>query len=109
MLKDFGEGKFNTIVMTSIGEEGLDIPKVDVVVFYEPIPSVIRHVQRKGRTGRLEKGKVIILMTKGTRDEAYRWSAHHKQNRMYKTLDELKKNVNSLLYKEKKQSSLNKF
>ena len=55
VLEEFREGKFNVIVATSIGEEGLDIPKVDLVIFYEPIPSAIRHIQRRGRTGRLEK------------------------------------------------------
>ena len=46
---------------TSIAEEGLDIPEVDLVVFYEPIPSEIRYIQRKGRTGRNAAGSVIIL------------------------------------------------
>lgn len=50
MLERFRNGEFNVIVMTSVGEEGLDIPKVDLVVFFEPVPSAIRHIQRKGRT-----------------------------------------------------------
>ncbi|MGM5487637.1 MAG: DEAD/DEAH box helicase [Nanobdellota archaeon] len=94
MLDDFREGKFNTIIMTSVGEEGLDIPKVDEVVFFEPVPSVIRHVQRRGRTGRQDKGAVYVLIAKKTRDEAYRWSAKHKERRMYSALKELKKNMN---------------
>ncbi len=77
----------------SVAEEGLDIPKVDKVIFYEPIPSAIRSIQRRGRTGRLESGEVTILMTAGTRDEAYRWSAHHKEKRMYTSLDKLKKGL----------------
>jgi len=93
MLDDFRSGRFNILVSTSVAEEGLDIPKVDIVIFYEPIPSAIRHIQRRGRTGRLEKGEVKILMTKGTRDEAYRWSAHHKEKRMYRTLDSLRKKI----------------
>ncbi|MEK6899738.1 MAG: ERCC4 domain-containing protein, partial [Nanoarchaeota archaeon] len=55
------------------------------------IPSAIRSIQRRGRTGRLEEGEVTILMTKGTRDEIYRWSAHHKEKRMYRNLEQLKK------------------
>jgi len=89
ILDEFRNNKFNTLVATSIGEQGLDIPKVDLVIFYEPIPSAIRHIQRRGRTGRQEKGRVIILMTKNTRDEGYRWSAHHKEKRMYKNLSSL--------------------
>ncbi|MFO7710698.1 MAG: DEAD/DEAH box helicase [Candidatus Woesearchaeota archaeon] len=94
MLDEFREGKFNTIVMTSVGEEGLDIPKVDQVIFFEPVPSVIRHVQRRGRTGRQEKGSVYVLIAKNTRDVTYRWSTKHKEKRMYSALKDLKKNMN---------------
>jgi ERCC4-related helicase len=99
VLDDFREGVFNIIVATSIGEEGLDIPKVDLVIFYEPIPSAIRTIQRRGRTGRQEKGRVIILMAKQTRDEGYRWSAHHKEKRMYRNLKTIKKNIFNMIAK----------
>ncbi len=91
VLEEFREEKFNCLVATSVGEEGLDIPAVDLVVFYEPIPSAIRWIQRKGRTGRLEKGRVTVLMTEKTRDEGYRWSAFHKEKRMYRDLEKIKK------------------
>ncbi|MBR9690690.1 DEAD/DEAH box helicase, partial [Candidatus Woesearchaeota archaeon] len=91
MLDQFRDGKFSVLVSTSVGEEGLDIPKVDYVMFYEPIPSAIRSIQRRGRTGRLEKGAVVVFVAKNTRDEAYKWSAHHKEKRMYTNLDKLKK------------------
>ena len=91
ILEKFSAGEFNVLIATSVAEEGLDIPKVDKVIFYEPIPSAIRSIQRRGRTGRLEEGEVTILMTKGTRDEIYRWSAHHKEKRMYRNLEQLKK------------------
>lgn len=100
MIEEFSNGNFNVLVATSVAEEGLDIPKVDLVVFYEPIPSAIRHIQRRGRTGRLEKGRVIVLVTKGTRDEGYRWSAFHKEKRMYRNLKEMK---TSLAIAEHKQ------
>ena len=48
----------SSLVATSIAEEGLDIPEVDLVVFYEPIPSEIRYIQRRGRTGRKTAGNV---------------------------------------------------
>lgn len=91
ILDKFRVGEFQALVSTSVGEEGLDIPKVDTVIFFEPIPSAIRSIQRRGRTGRLEKGEVTILVTEGTRDEGYRWSAHHKEKRMYRNLEQLKK------------------
>ncbi|MBI2145653.1 DEAD/DEAH box helicase [Candidatus Woesearchaeota archaeon] len=93
LIEKFASGEFNVIIATSIGEEGLDIPRVDLVVFYEPIPSAIRQIQRRGRTGRQEKGKVIILVTSDTRDEAFRWVAHHREKKMHRILKTLKSNL----------------
>ena len=93
MIEDFREGLFNTLIATSIGEEGLDIPKVDIVIFYEPVPSAIRQIQRKGRTGRQEKGRVIILLAKNTRDEVYRWVAYHKEKKMYRNLENIRRSL----------------
>ncbi|MBN1645203.1 DEAD/DEAH box helicase [Candidatus Woesearchaeota archaeon] len=106
-LQQFRDGLYNVLIATSVAEEGLDIPSVDLVVFYEPIPSAIRHIQRRGRTGRQEKGRVIVLMAKNTRDEGYRWSAHHKEKRMHKILENLKKNLSIKL--ENKEHNLTKF
>jgi Fanconi anemia group M protein len=106
ILEDFKKRKYNCIVSTSIGEEGLDIPKVDLVIFYEPIPSAIRTIQRTGRTARTEKGKVIVLVTKKTRDEAYRWTSFHKQKKMHKILEKLK---TKLQFEKIYQPTLNDF
>ena len=90
LLDEFRDGKHQVVVSTSIGEEGLDIPAVDYVVFYEPVPSSIRSIQRAGRTGRQESGEVYVLIAENTRDEGYYWSAHHKKKNMNKVLQELK-------------------
>ena len=93
ILKDFESSIYNCIISTSIGEEGLDIPKVDMVIFYEPIPSAIRTIQRRGRTARHKEGKVIVLMTKNTRDEVYHWVSVNKEKRMHRLLKGLKHNI----------------
>ncbi len=89
-------GEINVLVATSIGEEGLDIAEVSVVIFYEPIPSEIRKIQRTGRTARLAPGKLFILVTKDTRDVAYHYAAHAKEKKMHRTIegiqDEMKEN-----------------
>jgi Fanconi anemia group M protein len=82
VIKEFREGKFNVLVATSIGEEGLDIPSVDAVVFYEPIPNEIRNIQRRGRAGRIKFGHVIILVARGTKDEVYLMISRMREKRM---------------------------
>lgn len=93
MIESFRLNKFSCLISTSIGEEGLDIPQVDVVIFYEPIPSVIRHIQRKGRTGRQAPGKVVILYAKKTMDDAFRWTIYHKKKSMFKAIKRLSKTL----------------
>ena len=90
-LNEFRLDVHNVLVCTSIGEEGLDIPSMDLAVFYEPAPSEIRTIQRRGRVGRQKAGKVIILITRGTRDEAYYWSAHHKERQMKGILEDMRR------------------
>jgi len=93
VIEDFKEGKLNVICATSIGEEGLDIPDVSAVIFYEPIPSAIRKIQRAGRTARLQPGKLIILVTMDTRDEIHHYAANAREKKMYKTIDLVKKDL----------------
>jgi len=82
LVSDFVNGTYNVLVATSVAEEGLDIPATDMVVFYEPIPSEIRSIQREGRTGRRRAGRVVVLITRGTRDEAYSASSSRKKRMM---------------------------
>jgi Fanconi anemia group M protein len=85
ILEDFRNGKFQVLVATSVAEEGLNIPNVDLVIFYEPVPSEIRFIQRKGRTGRFSNGRVIILSYENSIDIKYLESSKRKLSKM-KTL-----------------------
>ncbi len=90
-IQDFKEGIHNVLCMSSVGEEGLDIPSVDTVIFYEPIPSAIRTIQRRGRTGRQDEGLVRVLCARNTRDMAIRWIAQKKEKNMYTVLESFTK------------------
>jgi ERCC4-related helicase len=95
MIEQFSNSDFNILVSSSVGEEGLDIPQVDLVIFYEPVPSAIRKIQRSGRTGRLEDGRIIMLITKDTVDEIYYHVAKNKERRMYRTITDITKTYNN--------------
>ncbi|MDP2766709.1 MAG: DEAD/DEAH box helicase, partial [Candidatus Methanoperedens sp.] len=89
IIQKFKDGEYNTLVATSVAEEGLDIPATDLVVFFEPVPSEIRSIQRKGRTGRRHAGRVVILMAKGSKDEAYHWTSSRKEKTMLRIMKNL--------------------
>jgi ERCC4-related helicase len=87
-LERFRDGEFKVLVSSSIGEEGLHVPDVDLVIFYEAVPSEIRYIQRRGRTGRTTEGRVVILLAEGTVDESYYYSTLLKESRMKKLVKE---------------------
>jgi Fanconi anemia group M protein len=89
-LDAFRAGEFDVLVSTSVAEEGLDVPEVDLVLFYEPVPTAIRSIQRKGRTGRQEEGRVVVLMAEDTRDEAFFWISRRREQEMEDELAKLK-------------------
>src|SRR3972149_2988799 len=71
--------------------EGLDIVECDAVVFYDTVPSAIRYIQRKGRTGRKGPGNAVILIAKGTRDEAYYWISQRREREMASAIQQYMK------------------
>ncbi len=85
-LDDFRSGSANVLVATSVGEEGLDIPSADLVIFYEPVSSEIRTIQRRGRTGRSRGGEVVVLIAQGTRDEGAKEASKRKEEFMQKAV-----------------------
>ena len=101
IVKEFEENEDNVLIGTSILEEGIDIKGANEVIFYEAVPSEIRKIQRTGRVARLQAGKIIFLITKNTRDEAYFWSGYQKEKKMKKVLYHLKdKNIEEFLKEE---------
>lgn len=86
IIKNFRKGLYQVLISTSVAEEGIDIPSVDQVILYEPVPSEIRMIQRRGRTGRKTKGQMTVLITKGTRDESYYYSSINKEKKMKRQL-----------------------
>ncbi len=98
VIKLFKSGFYNVLVSTSIGEEGIDIPATSLVIFYEPVPSAIRHIQRRGRTARGGlPGEVYILIMRGSRDEAYYWSSRRKEKRMMIQIKKLRDMIKEMV------------
>ena len=78
VVQKFRDGEFKVLVATRVGEEGLDIAEVNQVIFYDNVPSSIRFIQRRGRTGRKDTGKLVVLIAKNTIDETYYWIGKRK-------------------------------
>ncbi|KAI0506100.1 hypothetical protein F5B22DRAFT_478512 [Xylaria bambusicola] len=70
-IQKFKDGEFNVLVATSIGEEGLDIGQVDLIICYDASASPIRMLQRMGRTGRKRAGRVVLLLMRGKEEQNY--------------------------------------
>ena len=99
IIKSFKTGNYDVLISTSVAEEGIDIPAVDLVILYEPVQSEIRMIQRRGRTGRKSSGRMKVLITKKTIDEGYYWTSVRRESRMktqlatQEAIEELKLNA----------------
>lgn len=105
LIDEFRTGKLNVLVATSIAEEGLDIAECNMVIFYEPIPSEIRLIQRKGRTGRKYPGRVVVLAASSSMDTAYLYFSFKRMKQMKRLIEEL----NLELSNKKRAKTLDEF
>jgi len=92
-VQKFRDGQYQVLIATRVGEEGLDISEVNDVIFFDNVPSSIRFVQRKGRTGRKAAGNLTVLIAKGTIDEAYYWVGQRKMKAAQTMGDRLTKDL----------------
>ncbi len=88
VIERFVLGDLEVLVSTSVGEEGLDLPDADAVILYDATPSGIRHIQRKGRVGRVRPGVVIALISEGRELGFYR-IAKRREYSMRRMLEEV--------------------
>ncbi|KAG7466449.1 hypothetical protein MATL_G00164880 [Megalops atlanticus] len=85
VVRRFRDGGFNTLVSTCVGEEGLDIGDVDLIVCFDAQKSPIRLVQRMGRTGRHRRGRIVVILAEGREERTYNQSQINKRS-VYKSI-----------------------
>ena len=102
LIRMLENGDLNVLVATSIAEEGLDIPAVDHVVFYEPIPSEIRYIQRRGRTGRKAPGRVTILAAKESLDMIYLYASRRRTEKMRRIAETVNMRLQTIIRRRPK-------
>ncbi|XP_012579872.1 PREDICTED: Fanconi anemia group M protein isoform X2 [Condylura cristata] len=80
VVKKFRSGGYNTLVSTCVGEEGLDIGEVDLIICFDAQKSPIRLVQRMGRTGRKRQGRIVVILAEGREERTYNQSQSNKRS-----------------------------
>ena len=108
-VQNFRDGVFRVLIATRVGEEGLDIAEVNQVIFYDNVPSSVRYIQRRGRTGRKDTGKLVVLIAKNTIDETYYWIGKRKMTAAKSMGDKMTKVLEKNQEIESKKSGMDAF
>ncbi|XP_009999505.1 PREDICTED: Fanconi anemia group M protein [Chaetura pelagica] len=80
VVRRFRAGGYNTLVSTCVGEEGLDIGEVDLIICFDAQKSPVRLVQRMGRTGRRRQGRIVVILAEGREERTYNQSQSNKRS-----------------------------
>jgi Fanconi anemia group M protein len=89
LMLSFRAGRPRVMVASSVAEEGIDVPQVDLVVFYEPVASEVRAIQRRGRTGRARVGRVVVLRSGSARERGVHRASERRERRMRRIVQEM--------------------
>ena len=108
-LDKFRNGEMNVLVATSVGEEGLDVPSASMVLFYEPVSSAIRAIQRRGRTARERSGSVHVLVANDTRDVHVLHASRNREKRMHNVLARMRLETPIGSFETRKEGNLLEF
>lgn len=108
-LDKFRNGEMNVLVATSVGEEGLDVPSASMVLFYEPVSSAIRAIQRRGRTARERSGTVHVLVANDTRDVHVLHASRNREKRMHNVLARMRLDIPIGSFETRKEGNLFEF
>ena len=88
ILKDLNDGKINVVLATyALAKEGLDVPKLDYVVFATPQKDETTVVQSAGRVGRKADGKEFGTVIDYVDDFGLLLGYSKKRNNYYKKLE----------------------